>query len=376
MKRKGTMRESKRQARPWATLLVATALAACGDDPSTLRFGGDNAEQMAESADGVTGTLEETTEVTASVTYAYFALLDMGGGSMSPMMPLEVAARVRTPFRAGAMPVPVAAGPLGVLIPDAMMGVTFVRDPETMSYVASEQSGAPANGARFVYYALDPFTYEPVQPLVPLGYVQLVDVSTQTAARLEVEVVQSSGNRVLADWFVEGAVTGNTQTTTITMTSDGFVSNGTRQVDFEVELTLSGNESTETVDEALDVLLESGDDAIRLDVEQHTAAGDTDVDGRFVVERGSNQAVFEFTGAGSVEEVGTVEGGLSFNGADVVVFAGPADNPEFTRPDGSALTAREVDALGRMWLAFVGTYAFVVFELFFPFLLLLTFSGF
>ena len=57
---------------------------------------------------------------------------------------------------------------------------TFVWDLETDVYVASDLSGAPAQGVRFILYAINPVTGLPVQTLDELGYVDVIDVSTST----------------------------------------------------------------------------------------------------------------------------------------------------------------------------------------------------
>src|SRR5919112_5116274 len=44
-------------------------------------------------------------------------------------------------------------------VPAEVAGKTFIYDPSTISYVASELTGAPANGVRFILYAVDPVTY-------------------------------------------------------------------------------------------------------------------------------------------------------------------------------------------------------------------------
>src|SRR6266487_671399 len=55
----------------------------------------------------------------------------------------------------------------------AALGTTFVWDPATNSYVASSDSGAPANGERFMLYALSQRTGLPSVPLTSIGYVDL-----------------------------------------------------------------------------------------------------------------------------------------------------------------------------------------------------------
>ena len=41
----------------------------------------------------------------------------------------------------------------------------------------TDRTGAPANGVRFLLYAVDPVTFQPVEPLVEAGYVDITDLS-------------------------------------------------------------------------------------------------------------------------------------------------------------------------------------------------------
>ena len=78
-------------------------------------------------------------------------------------------------------------------IPQQYLGVTFVWDVATHHYVASDQPGAPANGVRFVLYAVNPVTGLPIEnPLTPIdGYVDLQVTESATSATARVVVVAS-----------------------------------------------------------------------------------------------------------------------------------------------------------------------------------------
>src|ERR1051325_10391009 len=62
------------------------------------------------------------------------------------------------------------------------LGTTFVWDPATNSYIASSDSGAPANGERFILYALSQRTGLPSVPLTAIGYVDLTHASAGATA--------------------------------------------------------------------------------------------------------------------------------------------------------------------------------------------------
>ena len=126
-------------------------------------------------------------------------------------------------------------------------------------------------------------------------------------------------------------------------------------------------------EDAPDVVIEADEGSLTLEYDVSGNQTGVDISGTFVIEHGGNDAVFEFTGE-ETQSTSTVEGSLSFNGDEVVIFSGDADDPEFTRPDGSDLTAVEVDALERMWLAFALTFGFA-YDVLLPFYLLIALSG-
>lgn len=383
------MREFMRKSQPWAAVLVVSALvSACGDDdPSTPDFTAESADQMADAAASVMGPIDANEAVGLSLGNAFGALVGMGGGgTLSAMLPFDAAARVAgSPLTAlrsmrtqvpAAMTAASAASMAGVLIPEEVLGTTFVWSAEG-GYVASEQAGAPSDGVRFIYYAVDPIFGGPVQPLNALGHIDFVDASTASAARLEVQVVRDQGNLTLVDYFVQGGIVGNLQTTTVTLGSEGFVTDGSEQVDFDFSWVLEAGETTST--STTDMLIENDSENASLHVafEAFDAEASGTQSGAFTVRQGSNTAVFDIDGEYAIvgeTYVGSVEGSLSFNGADVVIFSGDEEGPEFTRPDGSALTSLEIDALQRMWEMFWATQAFG-YGILLPFFFLLAFTG-
>ena len=55
--------------------------------------------------------------------------------------------------------------------------------------MASGLTGAPANGVRFVLYAVDPVMLRPVEPVVEVGYADIIDQSTASTTDIRVKVV-------------------------------------------------------------------------------------------------------------------------------------------------------------------------------------------
>lgn len=122
-------------------------------------------------------------------------------------------------------------------IPSTLLGITFVWDETSHAYVASDLAGAPASGVRFLLYAVDPVTRRPVEPVVEVGYVDIVDQSTATLVDFRVKVVE--GSVVYLDYRV--SATAGTSSGLVTIS--GFASNGTTQANFSLKNTVSQSAS-------------------------------------------------------------------------------------------------------------------------------------
>jgi hypothetical protein len=118
-------------------------------------------------------------------------------------------------------------------IPSEVLGTTFVWDLETQAYVASDESGAPSNGVRFLLYAVNPVTLEPADPLNELGYVDVTDVGA--GATVGVRVVVVSEGVTYLDYTVTG--TGTEESGTVAV--EGFASNGTEHVNYTLQNTVA-----------------------------------------------------------------------------------------------------------------------------------------
>jgi hypothetical protein len=118
-------------------------------------------------------------------------------------------------------------------VPTAVAGKTFVYDIGTASYVASDISGAPSNGVRFMLYAVDPVTFLPAEPLVETGHVDITDVSAGTTQAARVQVI--SGTTTYIDYKVSassGATSGR-------VTVVGFVTDGVTQANINLQSTIT-----------------------------------------------------------------------------------------------------------------------------------------
>ncbi len=139
------------------------------------------------------------------------------------------------------------------LIPDTLKGKTFEWDVAAGHYVVTDRPGAPADGVRFILYAINPITRRPAEPLVEVGYVDLHDLSTDTTRSLRIVVAGVGDTPVYVDYTVAGTVTPGQ----FVATASGFISNGEtgeagKQLTFDLSATLTETSFTFTASLALD----------------------------------------------------------------------------------------------------------------------------
>jgi hypothetical protein len=116
-------------------------------------------------------------------------------------------------------------------IPAEVAGKTFEFDGNT--YVPTDRTGAPANGVRFIIYAVNPVTFQPVLPLSEVGYVQLTDLSGSNTQAARVIVV--SGETTYLDYTVTATAT----TAGGRVTVDGYVTDGVHSANVNLRSTVN-----------------------------------------------------------------------------------------------------------------------------------------
>ncbi|HET7789599.1 MAG TPA: hypothetical protein VFK78_02295 [Gemmatimonadales bacterium] len=109
------------------------------------------------------------------------------------------------------------------VVPDSVLGKTFEWDTATNTYVKTTRAGAPANGVRFILYALVNDTV--AEPVSEIGRLDVFDQSTSAAAKVRFLVAGPGGAPVYYDATTSYAHSGGTDST-VAVSGSGFVSNG------------------------------------------------------------------------------------------------------------------------------------------------------
>jgi hypothetical protein len=90
--------------------------------------------------------------------------------------------------------------PQGPVIPDTLYGSVYTYDTLSASYTRSATTGGPANGVRFILYAINPLTGGVSIPLTPVGRADLLDESVGLTAQLHIIVSGNGGTPTYIDY--------------------------------------------------------------------------------------------------------------------------------------------------------------------------------
>src|SRR4051812_20507477 len=224
--------------------LVSLTLAGCSGTSSDAPY----------NPSGTSTDLEAMNSTFASPTFASFSTFSLmfdaalGGSPIvsSSAMAIDIrgngghsvrVAAARAARRLGAMLIQKEkAGGLSaamMAIPTAGGGKKFIYDAGTRTYVASDLSGAPANGVRFLLYAVDPVSYLPVDPLVETGHVDITDLSSGTTQAARIQVVSGSTT------YIDYTVSASSGATSGRVTVLGYVTDGTTTANINLRSTIT-----------------------------------------------------------------------------------------------------------------------------------------
>jgi hypothetical protein len=248
-----------------------------------------------------------------------------------------------------------AASITGAVIPPTMLGKTFVWDTSAHGYVASSDPGAPANGARFVIYAVGgPLLVQPSLPLTPLGYVDLTDRSTASSAVEGITLVGTEGAAAVT--YADYTLGGPAGTVASTLTLAGFVTDGLTRLDLSSELasTLSALTTHTTADVAAqDVHL----------VETASLAGTTTAELNLDLSLASGGETLRATGRFVGDTVVATAGGefaITVNGRPFATVTLGLHGYSYTAAPGVTLAAADEQAIDRLIGTSFGLFGLVL----------------
>jgi hypothetical protein len=195
------------------------------------------------------------------------------------------------------------------------------------------------NGVRFFLYVVIPGTAKPLLSSgtpQKIGTVDLIDVSTPQANVLHI-VLQGIGGQTISDYTISGVKT----TSSLTLTSTGFITDGVTQTTFTLSHTLTLADSSLVTDYQLNG---GGTDVAMHTTLTGSGGGNAAID--WIVRKG-----------GSIEVVGTttpstINVQFKFNGTTWATVGGTPAAPTFTGANGTQLTPGELLALAEILQGF------------------------
>ncbi|MBA3556557.1 MAG: hypothetical protein H0W29_17635, partial [Gemmatimonadales bacterium] len=209
---------------PAGTSLDVAAVGESFNTPALQAYGAASAE----ISDVVGGSAAAAVRGTPSA-----ALL--AGGKAGALRYARALSRNYTARVGARQPLPAVAA---AEIPAEYLGVTFVWDVETDTYVPSDLSGAPSNGVRFELYAISPVTGKPIEPLVSIdGHAEISLTETSNSSTVHIVVVSSDVT------FLDYTVVASGTATSVDFSISGHATNGTDQVDFDLDNRLIGTDA-------------------------------------------------------------------------------------------------------------------------------------
>jgi hypothetical protein len=333
-------------ARPfWLTRAAVVALAlsffAACDDTTEPEFQLDP-ENTADIVDDLVTTFFTGNDAANSLMYfGDYIGMALGGGILaapSASPPAEVAGGIPSHVLRD-----LAYSAATATIPAT--GITFVWDDVEGVYVASERAGAPVNGMRFILYAVNPITEEPLTPVTDneIGYLDITDDSSWPSIDITLEAVINDVTLIYA------AVTGNFGELSAWLDLDGYFSDGTNQLSYNLG---AGYNATS---EYFDFSLEYGNFEASWEM-TYTEAGLTVA---VTFSDGTNTLVCSMT---LVQDTIT-DGGITFNGDTVAIIEGYISenglNVTITNAEGDPLTPAELAALGDVFDGMGWLYEFM-----------------
>jgi len=317
------------------TGLTALGVAACSGD-SGSEPGTPNAWDEARVSANV-ATIERVAAAPALESYRVLGRYIGAASSSAPAV--QGAPALQAVARRLAELTGAGGGPqLVPVVRPGVLGRTYVFDAAAGTYVHDPaRAGAPANGVRFILYETNAETGA-INPAVEIGHADLIDerASSPTTAGLRFRVVAGGVTHLEYAFEVGGLLVAPT------LSVQGFMSDGTERVNFELEVSgpAWGHGGTARLDARLE--LPSQNFSVVTSMEgTGEPGGPAEVE--LTVRGGSDVIVVK-----SRVESGQVDATVTVNGRVLATATGDASHPVLKGEGGRELTADEVAALGQI----------------------------
>lgn len=242
------------------------------------------------------------------------------------------------------------------VIPQAALGRTFVYSTDSGRYVVSTRTGAPANGVRFILYAVDPVAHTILVPLVEVGYADLTRTVVNESARARVEVWTVGGASKVLDYL---AIVGGTLVSPA-VTVEGFAKHAADSLAFRLVTRASLSENAITINWRAAVPARELVTVLEQVVRFGETGGSVVFDGKIA----SANGIVTMKGTLQQQSGGTIQVKVNGETFATLTLTSAGGEPQVTGPTGQPLTSeqeamlREIfDWFRRAFELFVGLLA-------------------
>jgi hypothetical protein len=229
-----------------------------------------------------------------------------------------------------------AAGAQAILIPDSFRGRTYEHHALEGWYHNPDRAGAPLNGIRFILYEVNPITGEPGS--TEIGHVDVMDEGTETSAVVRLVVVSGEVE------YINYTVSATGLIGSLGIEIDGFITDGTTQVDFTLNHTIDATFASARAEVDYEIAVVDRDFSMTanmvIEFDVGTETGSLTIDALW--QQGSNSIAVQ----GSIDMVtdgGTLE--VFVNGDLFATITLTGETISVVGADGGALSAAHAQAL-------------------------------
>jgi hypothetical protein len=225
------------------------------------------------------------------------------------------------------------------VIPPEVLGITLVYDPVRREYVpAPERGGAPADGVRFILYAVNPVTRQPIVD-TEVGYADLIDKGDARPSSIALQLIVVSDGMTHLDYSVTAS--GSEQSGSLEVA--GFLTDGETRLEFDISANGKDTGSGRALNVDFDFAVPARDFRVEARVAvEHSALGASQ-EIELVIQSESTTLRFDVE-----EDERTVNATVRVNDQSFATISGDRHHPVVRGGSGRVLTPEDAHALRRM----------------------------
>ena len=235
------------------------------------------------------------------------------------------------------------------IINDTLKGSIFTWNTGSNQYTRSATTGGPSNGVRFILYATAPGASAPSLPLVPVGYADLLDLSSGGSATLQIVVKNNAGTVTYLDYTFSGSGNSSSFTAAVSGTvTNGFAGAANKTLTFTIAISGSTSSVSLTLSLSLNNPAVSVQESVMVADDGTTTT--LTIDFTFI-RPGESVRLSGTVALRDSDGSATINIAITVNGGTLATIKGTSSQPVITRTGGGQLSADEFTAMGNLFVA-------------------------